>query len=95
MSEKEFKSYRFNDWTDPTDEHLAELMRQAAEDTREKVNGLRMLSISIPIMLLRKSLEIGILLKLELMRLNIVKNLFCKNRLKYCYFQAVFYSKSH
>ena len=36
MSEKEFKSYRFNDRTDPTDEQLAELMRQAAEDAREK-----------------------------------------------------------
>ena len=36
MSEKEFKSYRFNDQTDPTDEQLAELMRQAAEDAREK-----------------------------------------------------------
>ena len=36
MSEKEFKSYRFNDKTDPTDEQLAELMRQAAKDAREK-----------------------------------------------------------
>ena len=36
MSEKEFKSYRFNDETDPTDEQLAELMRQAAQDAREK-----------------------------------------------------------
>ena len=36
MSEKEFKSYRFNDLTDPTDEQLAEVMRQAAEDAREK-----------------------------------------------------------
>ena len=36
MSEKEFKSYRFNDLNDPTDEQLAELMRQAAEDAREK-----------------------------------------------------------
>ena len=36
MSEKEFKSYRFNDETDPTDEQLAELMRRAAEDAREK-----------------------------------------------------------
>ena len=35
MSEKEFKSYRFNDRTDPTDEQLAELMRQAAQDARE------------------------------------------------------------
>ena len=35
MSEKEFKSYRFNDKTDPTDEQLEELMRQAAEDARE------------------------------------------------------------
>ena len=35
MSEKEFKSYRFNDETDPTEEQLAELMRQAAEDARE------------------------------------------------------------
>ena len=36
MSEKEFKSYRFNDETDPTDEQLAELMRRAAQDAREK-----------------------------------------------------------
>ena len=36
MSEKEFKSYRFNDRTDPTDEQLAELMRQAAEDARHE-----------------------------------------------------------
>ena len=36
MSEKEFKSYRFNDQTDPTDEQLSELMRQAAEDAMEK-----------------------------------------------------------
>lgn len=36
MSEKEFKSYRFNDKTDPTDEQLAELMRQAAADARER-----------------------------------------------------------
>ena len=36
MSEKEFKSYRFNDETDPTEEQLAELMRRAAEDAREK-----------------------------------------------------------
>ena len=36
MSEKEFTSYRFNDETDPTDEQLAELMRRAAEDAREK-----------------------------------------------------------
>ena len=36
MSEKEFKLYRFNDRADPTDEQLAELMRQAAEDAREK-----------------------------------------------------------
>ena len=36
MSEKEFKSYRFNDETDPSDEQLAELMRRAAEDAREK-----------------------------------------------------------
>ena len=36
MSEKEFKSYRFNAETDPTDEQLAELMRRAAEDAREK-----------------------------------------------------------
>ena len=32
MSDKEFKSYRFNAETDPTDEQLAELMRRAAED---------------------------------------------------------------
>ena len=36
MSEKEFKSYRFNDRTDQTDEQLAELMHRAAEDAREK-----------------------------------------------------------
>ena len=36
MSEKEFKSYRFNAETDPTDEQLEELMLQAAEDAREK-----------------------------------------------------------
>ena len=36
MSEKEFTSYRFNDETDPTDEQLAELMRRAAQDAREK-----------------------------------------------------------
>ena len=36
MSEKEFKSYRFNDQTDPSDEQLEELMRQAAADAREK-----------------------------------------------------------
>ena len=36
MSEKEFKSYRFNNRTDPTDEQLEELMRQAADDAREK-----------------------------------------------------------
>ncbi|MCH5234172.1 MAG: hypothetical protein J1E16_02685 [Muribaculaceae bacterium] len=36
MSEKEFTSYRFNDQTDPTDEQLAELMRRAAQDAREK-----------------------------------------------------------
>ena len=36
MSEKEFKSYRFNDRTDPTEEQLEELMRQAAQDAREK-----------------------------------------------------------
>ena len=36
MSEKEFTSYRFNDLTDPTDEQLAELMRRAAQDAREK-----------------------------------------------------------
>lgn len=36
MSEKEFKSYKFNDETDPTDEQLEELMRQAAQDAREK-----------------------------------------------------------
>ena len=35
MSEKEFKSYRFNDETDPTDEQLAELMRQAAQEARD------------------------------------------------------------
>ena len=36
MSEQECKSYRFNDRIDPTDKQLAELMRQAAEDAREK-----------------------------------------------------------
>ena len=36
MTDAEFHSYRFNDQTDPTDEQLAELMRQAAADAREK-----------------------------------------------------------
>ena len=36
MSEKEYTSYRFNDTTDPSDEQLAELMRRAAEDARER-----------------------------------------------------------
>lgn len=36
MSEKEFKSYRFNDHTDPSDEQLEELMRQAAADARKR-----------------------------------------------------------
>lgn len=35
MTDAQFHSYRFNDETDPTDEQLAELMRQAAEDVRE------------------------------------------------------------
>ena len=30
MTDAQFHSYRFNDETDPTDEQLAELMRQAA-----------------------------------------------------------------
>ena len=36
MTDDQFHSYRFNDETDPTDEQLAELMRQAAADAREK-----------------------------------------------------------
>ena len=36
MTEAQFHSYRFNDQTDPTDEQLAELMRQAAAEAREK-----------------------------------------------------------
>ena len=36
MSDAQFHSYRFKDETDPTDEQLAELMRQAAADAREK-----------------------------------------------------------
>lgn len=36
MTDAQFHSYRFNDETDPTDEQLAELMRQAAADAREK-----------------------------------------------------------
>ena len=36
MTDAEFHSYRFNDETDPSDEQLAELMRQAAADAREK-----------------------------------------------------------
>ena len=36
MTKAQFHSYRFNDETDPTDEQLAELMRQAAADAREK-----------------------------------------------------------
>ena len=35
MTDAQFHSYRFNDETDPTDEQLAELMRQAAADARE------------------------------------------------------------
>ena len=35
MTDAEFHSYRFNDETDPSDEQLAELMRQAAADARE------------------------------------------------------------
>ena len=34
MTDAQFHSYRFNDETDPTDEQLAELMRQAAADAR-------------------------------------------------------------
>lgn len=36
MTDAEFHSYRFNDQTDPSDEQLAELMRQAAAEAREK-----------------------------------------------------------
>ena len=36
MTDAQFHSYRFNDETDPTDEQLAELMCQAAVDSREK-----------------------------------------------------------
>ena len=36
MTDEQFHSYRFNDETDPSDEQLAELMRQAAADAREK-----------------------------------------------------------
>ena len=36
MTDAQFHSYRFNDETDPTDEQLAELMRRAAQDAREK-----------------------------------------------------------
>ena len=36
MTNAQFHSYRFNDKTDPTDEQLAELMRQAAADARER-----------------------------------------------------------
>ena len=35
MTDEQFHSYRFNDDTDPSDEQLAELMRQAAADARE------------------------------------------------------------
>ena len=35
MTDAQFHSYRFNDQTDPSDEQLAELMRQAAADARE------------------------------------------------------------
>ena len=35
MTDEQFHSYRFNDETDPSDEQLAELMRQAAADARE------------------------------------------------------------
>lgn len=36
MTDAQFHSYRFDDETDPTDEQLAEQMRQAAADAREK-----------------------------------------------------------
>lgn len=36
MTDAEYHSYRFNDETDPSDEQLAELMRRAAADAREK-----------------------------------------------------------
>lgn len=35
MSEKEFKSYRFNDRSEPTDEMLDHLMAKAARDVRQ------------------------------------------------------------
>ena len=35
MTDAQFHSYRFNDETDPNDDQLAELMRQAAADARE------------------------------------------------------------
>lgn len=35
MSEKEFKSYRFNARTEPTDEMLDHLMARAAREVRE------------------------------------------------------------
>ena len=34
MSEKEYKSYRFNNETEPTDEQLAELMHRAGDEVR-------------------------------------------------------------
>lgn len=35
MTEAQFHSYRFNYETDPSDEQLAELMRQASQDARK------------------------------------------------------------
>lgn len=36
MTEKEYRAYRFNDKTDPTDDQLAFLMEKAAEEVRLK-----------------------------------------------------------
>lgn len=39
MSEKEFKSYRFNAKTEPTDEMLDHLMAKAAREVRQSNNA--------------------------------------------------------
>ncbi len=36
MSEAEMNSYRFNSGQDPTDEMLAQIMREAAEDAKKR-----------------------------------------------------------
>lgn len=36
MSEQEMNSYRFNSGQEPTDEMLAQIMREVAEEAREK-----------------------------------------------------------